>query len=94
MKKKTFFLAIGFAASSPLLRHNRYYDIVKFQIDLVILTSSKNFDNRLHNLKRFFLFSRDFVLAFSELFFFRFIYKVTRLFFSSSIEKRGNEERD
>ena len=47
--KKTFFLAIGFAVSTPLLRHNRYYDIVKFQIDLVILASSKNFDYRLHN---------------------------------------------
>ena len=46
------------------------YDIIKFQIDLVILTSSKNFDNRLHNLKCFFfVFSRDFVLVFSGLFF-------------------------
>ena len=48
-KKRPFFLAIGFAVSTPLLRHNCYYDIVKFQIDLVILASSKNFDNRLHN---------------------------------------------
>ncbi len=56
--------------STPLLRHNRFYDIVKFQIDLVILASSKNFDNRLHNLKCFFLFSRDFVLAFFWIVFF------------------------
>ena len=52
---------------------------MRFQIDLVILASSKNFDNRLHNLKCFFLFSRDFVLAFSGLFF-RFIYKATGFF--------------
>ena len=45
IEKKTFFPRIGFAVSTPLLRHNRYYDIVKFQIDLVILASSKNFDN-------------------------------------------------
>ena len=56
-----------------LLRHNRYYDIVKFQFDLVILASSKNFDNRLYNLKCFFLFSRDFVLEFSRLFFVAYI---------------------
>ena len=49
IEKKTFFLAIGFVVGTPLLRHNRYYDIVKFQIDLVILASSKNFVDRLHN---------------------------------------------
>ena len=48
-KIRPFFLAIGFAVSAPLLRHNCYYDIVKFQIDLVILAFSKNFDNRLRN---------------------------------------------
>ena len=55
-KKRPFFLAIGFAVSTPLLRHNRYYNIVKFQIDLVILASSKNFDDQLHNLKYVFSF--------------------------------------
>ena len=79
MKKRPFFFTIEFAVSMPLLRHNRYYDIVKFQIDLVILASSKNFDNRLHNLKC--IFSRDFVLAFSGLFF-RFIYNAKGFFFS------------
>ena len=70
-KKSPFFLAIAFAVSTPLLRHNGYYDIIRFQIDLVILASSKNFHNQLHNLKCFFfLFSRDFVLSFSGLFFF------------------------
>ena len=44
-KKDLFFLTIGFAVSTPLLRHNCYYGIVKFQIDLVILASLKNFDN-------------------------------------------------
>ena len=34
-EKRPFFLAIGFAVSMPLLHHNRYYDIVNFQIDLV-----------------------------------------------------------
>ena len=48
-KKRPFFLAIGFAVSTPLLRHNPYYDTVKFQIDLVILASSKNFVDQLHN---------------------------------------------
>ena len=43
-KKGPFFLASGLLCT-PLLRHNCYYDIVKFQIDLVILASSKNFDN-------------------------------------------------
>ena len=79
-KKDLFFLAIGFAQSTRLLRHNRYCDIIKFQLDIVILASLKNFDNRLHNLKCFFSFSRDFVLAFSGLFF-GFIYKVTGFFF-------------
>ena len=45
-KKKTFFSSqLDFAVSTPLLRHNPYYDIIKFQIDLEILASSKNFDN-------------------------------------------------
>ena len=61
------------------------YDIIKFQIDLVILASLKNFDSRLHNLKCFFLFSRNFVLAFSGLFF-RFIHKATGFFFSQRAE--------
>ena len=39
IEKKTFFLAIGFVVSTPLLRHNCYYVIVKLQIDLVILAS-------------------------------------------------------
>ena len=29
-KKRPFILAIEFVVSTPLLRHNRYYDIVKF----------------------------------------------------------------
>ena len=45
IEKRRFCLAIGFAVSMPLLHHNHYYDIVKFQIDLVILASLKNFDN-------------------------------------------------
>ena len=49
-KKRPFFLTIGFAVSTPLLHHNRYYNIVKFQIDLVILASLKNFVDQLHNL--------------------------------------------
>ena len=53
-KKRPFFLAIEFALSTPLLRHNCYYDIIRFQIDLVILAFSKNFDNRLRNLMLFF----------------------------------------
>ena len=46
------------------------YDIIRFQIDLVILASLKNFVDQLHNLVMLFSFSRDFVLAFSGLFFF------------------------
>ena len=45
------------------------YDIIKFQIDLVILASLKNFTGRLHNLVMLFSISRDFVLATSGLFF-------------------------
>ena len=45
------------------------YDIIKFQIDLVILASLKNFVDRLHNLVMLFSFSRDFVLATAGLFF-------------------------
>ena len=69
MKKGPFFLAIGFA----VVRHyyvTIVYDIIRFQIDLVILASSKNFVDRLHNLEMLFFFSRDFVLATSGLFFF------------------------
>ena len=57
-KERPFILAIGFCCkydfitSQSLLLHT----VVKFQIDLVILASSKNFDNRLHNLKCFFSF--------------------------------------
>ena len=54
----------------------------------MILASSKNFDNRLRILM---LFSRDFVLAFSGLFF-RFVYKATGLV--ESVEKRCNGERE
>ena len=51
----------------------------------MILASLKNFDNRLHNLKCFFLFSRDFVLVFSGLFF-RFTYKAMGFFFRERAE--------
>ena len=44
-KKDLFSSQLNLLLSTPLLRHNPYYDIVKFQIDLVILASSKNFDN-------------------------------------------------
>ena len=49
------------AAVQPFIQVRLYYvtivyDIIKFQIDLVILASSKNFDNRLHNLKCFISF--------------------------------------
>ena len=44
-KKRPFSSKLDFAVGTPLLHHNRYYDIVKFQIDLVILASSKNFNN-------------------------------------------------
>ena len=47
-KKRPFFLAIGYAEVRPYYI-TIVYDIVKFQIDLVILASSKNFGNRLHN---------------------------------------------
>ena len=63
----------------------------------MILASSKNFDNRLHYLKCFsFFFSRDFVLAFSGLFF-RFIYKATGFFLvrvTVESRKRCNGERE
>ena len=48
IEKKTFFPRNWICCSTPLLRHNRYV-IIKFQIDLVILASSKNFVGRLHN---------------------------------------------
>ena len=67
-KKRPFFLAIGFAEVC-LYYVTIVYDLIRFQNDLVILASSKNFDNRLRNVMLFFLFSRDFVLAFSGLFF-------------------------
>ena len=44
-KKDLLFSQLDLLLSTFLLRHNRYYDIVKFQIDPVILASSKNFDN-------------------------------------------------
>ena len=56
----------------------------------MILASSKNFDNRLRNLM---LFSRDFVLAFSGLYF-RFIYKATGFLSRESVEKRCSGERE
>ena len=62
----------------------------------MILASSKNFDNRLRNLMVF-SFSRDFVLAFSGLFF-QFIYKATGFLSSrvvvESVEKRCSGERE
>ena len=50
----------------------------------MILASLKNFIDRLHNSKMLFFFSRDFVLEFSGLFFFRFIYKATGFFLVES----------
>ena len=44
---KTLFLSRMDCCVRLLLRQNRYYDIVKFQIGLVILPSLKNFDKRL-----------------------------------------------
>ena len=44
-KKRPFFLAIGFAVVR-LYYLTIVYDIIKFQIDLVILASSKNFVDR------------------------------------------------
>ena len=55
-KKDLFSSQLNFAVSTPLLRHNCYYDVIRFQIDLVILASSKNFVDRLHNLMPFFFF--------------------------------------
>ena len=46
------------------------YDIIKFQIDLVILAFSKNLVYRFHNFVTLFFFSRDFVQANSGLLFF------------------------
>ena len=69
-KKNLFSLASGLLCT-PFITSQSLYDTVKFQIDLEILASSKNFDKRLHNFKCFFFFSyfsRDFVLAFSRLF--------------------------
>ena len=69
-KKKTFF-----SSQLDLLQVRLYYvtivyDIIEFQIDLVILASSKNFVSRLDNFEMLFFFSRDFVLATSGLLFF------------------------
>ena len=44
---KTLFFSQADCCVRHLLRQNRYDDIVKFQIGLVILPSSKNFDKRL-----------------------------------------------
>ena len=44
-KKDLFSSQLDFAVSTPLLRHNSNYDIIRFEIDLEILASSKNFDN-------------------------------------------------
>ena len=45
IEKKILFSSQVDCCSTPLLRHNRYYDRLKFQIDLEILASLKNFDN-------------------------------------------------
>ena len=84
-KKKTFFLRNWILLQVRLYHVTIVYDIIRFQIDLVILASSKNFDNRLHNLKCFFSFLRDFVLASSGLFFFG-LYITRRDFFVCSRE--------
>ena len=44
---KTLFFSQADCCVRHLLRQNRYDDIVKFQIGLAILPSSKNFDKRL-----------------------------------------------
>ena len=72
--------------STPLLRHNRYNDIVKFQIDLVILFRRISLTDYLTS-NAFFSFSRDFVLPFSGLFFFQFVHKATGNFLESSSRK-------
>ena len=55
-KKEPFFLAIGFCCKYAFITSQSCYDILKFQNDLVVRASSKNFYNRLHNLKCFFFF--------------------------------------
>ena len=45
--EKTLFSSQVDCCVRLLLHQTRYYDIVKFQIGLVILPSSKNFDKRL-----------------------------------------------
>ena len=47
--KNLFFPRKWIAVYAFLLRQNHYYDIVKFQINLEMLASSKNFDKRLRN---------------------------------------------
>ena len=45
IEKKDLFSSQVDCCSTPLLGHNPYYDIIRFQIDLEVLASSKNFDN-------------------------------------------------
>ena len=49
IEKKTFFPRYWICCKYAFIKSHCYYDIVKFQIDLVILASSKNFVDRLHN---------------------------------------------
>ena len=49
IEKKDFFPRNWICCKYAFIRLQSFYDIIKFQIDLVILASSKNFDNRLHN---------------------------------------------
>ena len=91
-KKRPFFLAVGFCykyafiTSQLLLRHSKIPD----------RSSDSSFFEEfrkpitVHNLKCIFLFSRDFVLAFSGLFF-RFIYKATGFFFTTGRERAEND---
>ena len=94
MRKKILFSSQVDCCVHLLLRHNYYYDIVKFQIDLEILASSKNFDKRLHNWKCFFFFfSRDFVLAFSKLFCRIILYMRRRDFFGQRESRVGERKQ-
>ena len=73
IEKKTFFPRDWICCKYAFITSQSCMTI-KFQIDLVILASSKNFVDRLHNpFGFFFLFSRDIILTFSELFFDLFI---------------------
>ena len=94
MKKKDLFSSQLDLLSVRLYCVTIVYDLIKFQIDLVILASLKNFVGRLHN-RAFFFFSLDFALAFCGLVFFRLIYMATG--FSLSISRKvcsGEREID